>query len=127
MLQERKRAVLFVVLIFLCGALSGAVGVNLWRRVSVSAEPAASTPPTQNRLHAVESFTKRLDLKPEQAQQLTQILDETRSAYRRHELEIESVRRMGNNRIRDILNNEQKAKFDEMIAKRDAMRAKRRH
>ena len=126
MLAERKRAALFVVLIFLCGALSGAVGVNLWRRMSVSADSAASTPPSQNPRSAVESFTKRLNLTPAQAQQLTQILDETRSAYRRHELEIESVRRMGNNRIRDILNNEQKAKFDEMIAKRDAKRAQHR-
>lgn len=131
MLPERKRAALFVVLIFLCGAVGGAVGVNLWQRMSVSAQPSQSVPSPQSgspshTRHAVESFTKRLNLTPEQTQQLTQILDETRSAYRRHELEIESIRRQGNNRIRDILNAEQKARFDQMLTRAEEKRRRNR-
>ncbi|MNC97593.1 hypothetical protein D3C83_152950 [compost metagenome] len=51
-------------------------------------------------------------------QKLTTILDETRSEYREHELQIESIRQHGNARIREILNDPQKVQFDELLARR---------
>jgi uncharacterized membrane protein len=138
MLPERKRATLFLVLIFLCGLLSGAVSVNVWQRLNVAAQsaplsaaqPAApaldqpSSPGTPSRgtLRAVESFTKQLALSPEQAEQLTQILMETRNSYRQHEREIASIRQHGNGRIREILTDSQKVKFDDMLARAEAKR-----
>jgi Spy/CpxP family protein refolding chaperone len=130
MLAVRKRATLFLVLIFLCGLLSGAVGANLWRRMSVSADavPAAptgsvrppSTPPTRKR--AVEWFTEQLHLSSAQAQQLSQILEETRSEYHQQELQIESIRQESNTRIRGILTDEQKTLFDELLRTRSERR-----
>jgi len=129
MLAIRKRATLFLVLIFLCGLLSGAVGVNLWHRMSVSADAvpasaggarAPSTPPTRKR--AVEWFTEQLHLSPEQAQQLSQILEETRGEYHQQELQIESIRQESNTRIRGILTDEQKTRFDELLRTRSERR-----
>ena len=133
MLPERKRASLFLVLIFLCGLVGGAVSVNVWQRLNVAAQstplspsqaatPSADQPPapdtpSRGTLRAVERFTERLHLTPEQAEQLTQILMETRNSYRQHEREIASIRQQGNARIREILNDQQKAEFDEMRAR----------
>jgi len=139
MLPERKRATLFLVLIFLCGLVGGAVSVNVWQRLNVAAQstslpPAQSTAPSvaqpaqppgtpsAGTRRAVESFTKRLELTPEQAEQLTQILMETRSAYRQHEHEIASIRKQGNTRIREILTDTQKVEFDQMLARAEEKR-----
>jgi NADH dehydrogenase/NADH:ubiquinone oxidoreductase subunit G len=138
MLPERKKATLFLVLIFLCGLVGGAVSVNVWQKLNVAAQtvplsaqqstvppldqPPAPGTPSRGTLRAVESFTKRLNLKPDQAEQLTQILMETRNAYRQHEREIASIRQQGNTRIREILSDTQKVEFDQMVARAEEKR-----
>ena len=138
MLPERKKATLFLALIFLCGLVGGAVSANVWQRLNVAAQSARPSPqqstapsldqppapgtPSRGTLRAVESFTKRLNLKPDQAEQLTQILMETRNAYRQHEREIASIREQGNTRIREILTDQQKVEFDQMLARAEEKR-----
>ncbi len=118
MQPERKRATLYLGLIFLCGALAGAVATNLWMSLGPSAPPARADSPRPSRQRAVEWFAQHLDLSPEQAQQLGVILDETRQAYGAHELEIERIRQQGNDRIRAILNDQQKARFEQILIKK---------
>jgi Spy/CpxP family protein refolding chaperone len=126
MLGMRSKATLYLALIFLCGVGSGVVGSRLVSRVNVSADavaPAGTTTSTNNSgsskvRGAVRSFTKHLDLTQEQVQKLTAILEETRSEYKEHELQIESIRQHGNARIREILDPDQKIKFDELLARR---------
>ncbi|MBI4442260.1 MAG: hypothetical protein HY649_02665 [Acidobacteria bacterium] len=129
MKSEKTKAVLYVVLIFLCGFLSGAVATNLWTyRDGLSSRARADSPRasgTRSRERALERFQQRLDLSPEQMTQLHAILDETRQSYRQHELEIKSIRDQGNARIRAILNDEQKARFDQMIAEVEKKRLRR--
>ena len=120
MLGVRSRASLYLVLIFLCGVLSGVVGTSWIQRMSVSADSSATARPQQSRKGAVVWFTEELKLNPEQATQLTRILEETRSAYNEHELEIESIKQHGRARIREILTDEQKPKFDQLLAERAA-------
>ena len=126
MLPERKRAALFVLLIFLCGGLSGAVGVNLWERLNVSAQSSTRNAASSGPKHPVEWFTERLQLTSEQEEKLRQILDATHYAYKLHEQEIESIRNQGNTRIREILNDEQKVKFDHILARAEQKRRERR-
>jgi Spy/CpxP family protein refolding chaperone len=122
----RGRATLYLALIFLCGVGSGVVGTRLINRAKVSADtpapaaaPAATSSSSASRGRgAVRSFTRHLDLTPEQVQKLTAILDETRTEYKEHELQIESIRQHGNARIREILDPEQKLKFDALLARR---------
>lgn len=127
---ERIRASLFVMLIFVCGALAGALGVNLWDRAHVSADsPTASTvmkemPPT-TRKKAVKWFTEELALGPEQSDQLGRILEETRAAYKQHEQEIDEIRHEAHNRIRHILSDQQREKFNQLLAQRKAQREQR--
>ena len=115
----RSRATLYIILIFFCGVLSGAVGTRWAQRLNVSAD--SPTPqPGQVRRHAVAWFTQQLNLTPDQAEKLNKIVEETRAAYKEHELEIESLRQDGNARIRAILTDEQKPKFDHLLAERAA-------
>lgn len=120
----QKRATLFLVLVFLCGALAGAVATNVWFRMGSSISSAQADAPQPVRKRAVETFSKHLMLTPEQTQQLSQILHETSNAYRNHELAIEKIRRQGNARIREILTDEQKVKFDDLLARREKKRKK---
>jgi hypothetical protein len=78
--------------------------------------------PSPNRRRAVEWLTERLNLNPGQAQQLADILGETRTAYHQHELQIEAIRQESNARIRAILSDEQKAVFDTLLKRNDAKR-----
>lgn len=116
MLGVRSRATLYLVLIFLCGAVSGSLGTRWMQRIDVSADSSATTPSTQDRKGAVRWFTKGLDLDPQQLEQLTKILEETRAAYKDHELEIESIKQHARVRIREILTDQQKVTFDQLLA-----------
>ena len=126
MQPERKKATLFVVLIFLCGALTGAVTTNLWVKAQTSVRAARADSPSATRVRSVEWFTQQLNLSPDQARQLTQILDETRTTFREKEGEIESIREQARNRIRAILDEVQRAKYEELRARQDRKRKSHR-
>ena len=120
MLGVRSRATLYLVLIFFCGVLSGAVATRWAERASVSADSSATAKTQPQRKGAVVWFTQQLNLSLPQVEKLTKILEETRTAYKQHELEIESLRQDGNARIRAILTDAQKPKFDQLLAERAA-------
>ena len=127
---ERVRATLFVMLVFVCGALAGALSVNLWDRAHVSADspsPSVVTRdmPSTTRKRAVKWFTEELALGPEQSDQLARILEETRASYKQHEQEIDEIRHEAHNRIRHILNDQQLEKFNALLAQRKAQREQR--
>ena len=97
MFSQRKRAALFLVLVFLCGLLAGAVVTNLWvDRGPGTVRFRMDSPSSSRRQRAVERFARRLNLTSEQATHLNEILDD-----------------------------EQKAEFDEMLSRGD--RRRRRH
>lgn len=130
MANERRRAAIFVALVFLCGALAGAVGVNLWDRVRVSADAPAATVtgeevPSTTRKRALKWFADELQLGPEQTDQLGRILKETRAAYKEHEREIDEIRHEAHNRIRHILSDPQREKFNQLLVQRRAQRGAR--
>ena len=116
MSTDRRRAALYIGLIFLCGAFTGTLFTNLWTHWSTSAKADAPYS-VQN---TVGHFTKQLDLTPDQAKQLNQILDETHTAYEQYEVQQETIREKGRNRIREMLTGEQKPKYEQMLARIDA-------
>ena len=123
---ERSRAPLYILLIFLCGVVSGALASNLWtvRNRPTQVAQADSPPPAVSRTQRlVERFTRELKLTPEQAHRLTVILDETRLRY---QIKEDSTRAEGRNRIRQILSDEQRVKYEEIIAAADERRRLRR-
>ena len=122
---ERSRAPLYILLIFLCGVVSGALSMKLWSgkgRQSQVAQ-ADTTPPISRTQRLVERFTRELSLTPEQVHELTVILDESRLRY---QIKEDSTRAEGRNRVRQILTDEQRAKYEEIIADADERRRLRR-
>ncbi len=120
---ERKRATIYIVLIFLCGGLTGVVATNAWIHWwpwSISAR-ADSPHSTQ---HTVDKFTRELSLTPEQAKLLNNILDETHTKYRQLETEQEEIRMEGRTRIREMLTPEQRPKYEQLLAQIEAKRAR---
>lgn len=122
---EKSRAPLYILLIFLCGVVAGALSMKLWSGKERQTQVAqADTIPTISRTQRLlERFTRELKLTPEQVHQLTVILDETRLRY---QIKEDSTRAEGRNRIRQILTDEQRAKYEEIIAGADERRRLRR-
>jgi hypothetical protein len=122
---ERSRAPLYVLLIFLCGVVSGALATNIWtgkvRQTQVA--QADSRGPFSRTQRLVDRFTSELNLTPEQANQLAGILDEMRLRY---QIKEDSTRAEGRDRIRQILTNEQREKYEAVIAAADQRRRLRR-
>ena len=122
---EKSRAPLYILLIFLCGVVAGALSMKLWSGEGRQTQVAqADTIPTISRTQRLlERFTRELKLTPEQVHQLTVILDETRLRY---QIKEDSTRAEGRNRIRQILTDEQRAKYEAIIADADERRRLRR-
>ena len=121
--RERTRATFFIVLIFLCGALAGTVATSAWKNWTRSAS-AASRPNSTH--HTVEKLTRELSLTPDQTKQLNEILLDTHKAYREHEDQLETVRQQGRDRIRKILTEEQRPKYEQILAKVESARKRGR-
>jgi len=118
MLGVRSRATIYLILIFMCGVLSGALGARWMERLNVSADsPAAAQSPHDSK-GTVRRLINGLDLNSEQMDQLNKILQETRAAFKDHELQIESIKQHARVRIREILSDQQKVMFDQLLAER---------
>jgi len=123
---ERSRAPLYILLIFLCGVVSGALATKLWTgrdRQTQVAQADSPPPPVSRTQRLLERFTRELKLTPEQVQHLTVILDETRLRY---QIKEDSTRAEGRNLIRQILTDAQRAKYEAIIADADERRRIRR-
>ena len=107
---ERVAIVSFV-LVFLCGAALGAVIMSTYGH-RLHAPPQGiehGTPPSAAGLSmSVAEWKKQLDLTPEQTVELTSVLDDFSRYY-------DNVLADGNSRIMQILNPEQKRRFEEML------------
>ena len=122
---EKSRAPVYILLIFLCGVAAGALASNLWTGWARGREAAQadSTPQLSRTQRTVERFTENMSLTPDQARKLSVLLDEMRGQYRDGE---DAIRAEGRDRIREILTDEQRLQYEEMIAAADERRRLRR-
>lgn len=123
-----RRAIGYLVLLFLLGLGLGVLGTlwahksdwfhDRWRHSHFSTQGA------------VDWLNRELTLSPDQQKQLETILDETAAGYRaireRVQPEYEQVRHAGRDKIRAILTEAQRAKFEELVRRIDEKRQKRR-
>ena len=127
--NNRSKARLIVVTVFLIGFGAGVLSLNLYERLNPSSK--------NNGRGGPEVFLKKMSnevyLRPDQEEQIKKILDETREKYRavREEMEpvmkgveprFNAVREESRNRIRALLTPEQLPKYEEMVSKHDRMR-----
>jgi len=94
-----------LVLVFLCGVAAGALAMNLGLHNRLH-QPAFDTP--AGRTLYFERLRKELDLTPAQAEQMQSILNDFWMYYR-------TVLSDSKNRIEQVLNPEQRKKFDRML------------
>jgi hypothetical protein len=97
-----------LLLVFLCGALAGAVAMNLGAHNALHPHPFWDN---SAKTEFLKSVTKQLDLTPDQAAQMASILDDFAKYY-------QTVLSDGKARIFSILNEDQKRKFEKMLKER---------
>ena len=104
----RAAGISTLVLVFLCGAVVGALAFNLGVHKRLHREPFWSA---SGKEAAVQRVKKELDLSAVQVEQLESILDDFAKYYR-------TVLSDGKSRIMQILNDDQKKKFEHMMDER---------
>ncbi len=104
-------AIFSLVLVFLCGAVAGAVVMSYWVHPGLHGNRVGVNGMTMS----TEEWKKKLDLTDDQTRQLTSILDDF-SHY------MDDLLADGNSRIVHILNPEQKLKYEQMIRDHRAAR-----
>lgn len=92
-------------LVFLCGAVAGAVAMNLGAHSILHQRPFWERNPKSDYLKTVQ---KELDLSPRQTEEMESILNDFAKYY-------QTVLSDGKARILNILNDEQKRKFEKML------------
>jgi len=108
----RAAGISTLLLVFLCGGVLGALAFNLGVHKRMHREPFWST---SGKDAAVARVKKELDLTPVQVEQMETILDDFAKYYT-------TVLSDGKSRIMQILDDDQKKKFEKMLAEGSAGR-----
>ncbi len=121
----RRKAAVWVAIVFLLGAaLGGMIGYGYAHRSVAAAN--APLPEPARRAQRVEQMTQELGLTSDQAKQLDAILmqwhADVKTIHEQSDAQIEQLRQKKRNEIRAILTPEQKPKFEEFLTKLDAER-----
>ncbi len=114
------RLLLAVCLLFLAGAMVGALAMRLSQR-SAPNQPAAYYTINGKEV-ALQQLVKDLDLNSAQAQQLETVLDDFVMYVQMLQSQMDEVRANGKARILNILDEKQKAKFEKMLGDLQARR-----
>lgn len=110
---QNPRILSTLVLVFLAGAASGA----LWMRVLHDRRPAAIAASGEHRKGdpVLEKFKTELDLTPAQSDKIALVLDDYSQYYQSLQDQLDDIRATGKTRILQILNPEQRDKFNTMV------------
>jgi Spy/CpxP family protein refolding chaperone len=120
-----RKVYFYFALTFLLGVIIGGCGVFFFTWYS------GPRPLRFDRARIVRRLKRELNLSDSQTQQVTQIIDE--AARKHQELEsqttpqYEAIREEARNKIRQILDPEQRVKFDDMIRRFEQRRRVRPH
>ena len=128
--SAKRRAALWVAIVFVLGAaLGGVFGYFYGHRSTVAAaNPPLSEP--QRRAQRVEQLTQELGLTNDQKRQLDSALSQLHAEYkaihdqsnRQLDSRMDQARQKGRDQIRAILTPEQKPKFEEFLKRLDEER-----
>ena len=117
---QNPRIVLLLSLVFLCGAVSGALVFRL-AYAPTSSPKVGSYWKEGGREISLQRFKKELNLSPEQSAEIESVLDDFVMYYQMLQTQMEDVRGNGKQRIVQALSPEQRLKFERML---DEMQAK---
>ena len=118
-----RKAALWVGLVFLLGAALGGLGGYVFAHQKYTVTNAGPTTDAAKRAQKVQELTRLANLTPEQSQQLDAIIadiqSQMKSIRKTLEPQFDEARQKGRERIRAILNDEQRPKFEQYIRKLD--------
>jgi Spy/CpxP family protein refolding chaperone len=116
--RSQSTALIFALLLFACGVAIGALGHRYYTSSMVMAKSAEDF-----RQHYVSEMQSKLKLTPKQVAQLQVILDETkakaRSVREQYRPAIVSVKEEQVRRVKSILNSDQAAAYDHLVAEHE--------
>ena len=114
--SRNPRIFLVILLVFVCGALTGAVGARYhYRGAALKASAAQRTWKEGGKEISVERFRKELGLTGDQTREVAEVLDDFMKYYQTLQAQMDDVRANGKDRIVNILSPEQKEKFGRMM------------
>ncbi|MBX9600520.1 MAG: hypothetical protein K2X35_05940 [Bryobacteraceae bacterium] len=113
---QNPRVLTTLLLVFASGAIAGALTMRLGLQSKVRVAPAGPAWTEDNKQIFLQKFKSELNLSPEQAGQLTAVLEDYTMYYKSLEDQLADVRASGKTRILEILDAEQKKKFERMLA-----------
>ena len=110
---KNQRVMLTLLLVFLCGFLAG----GLLMRVGIGRYVKKQAPLAQvaSKEFALGRLTKELDLSAEQRKRLELVLDDFVKYVQMLQVQMDEARADGKDRIMQLLNAEQKTKFERML------------
>ena len=120
---QNSRIVLLLSLVFLCGAVSGALVFRL-AFASPSSPKVGPYWEKGGREISLQRFKKELNLTSTQADEIESVLDDFVMYYQMLQSQMEEVRGNGKSRIVQALNPDQRQKFERML---DEMQSKMQH
>ena len=109
-----------LLLVFLAGGAVGALTMQmglherLHRTVSAASVPAPAHKASSNDA-LVQRFKTELNLSGDQTDKIAMVLDDYRQYYQSLEDQLDDVRSTGKNRIMQILDPQQRAKFEKIV------------
>jgi len=127
---SRAAIVLSLALVFVCGAVAGAMGYRLYTVRGVSADARPPRNPEEFRRRMMEDFRRRLTLNDDQLSKLTAIMDDTRRRFTETratiEPEMHKIREEEQQRIMALLSPDQQVIWAQMQKEREARQRKKR-
>lgn len=128
--EVRKKAAIWLVLVFVIGAATGGVfGYSLAHRSYAATRPQVQTD-AERRAKKVAEMTREIGLTPDQAQKaealITQAQTEIHAIHDQSDAQVDAVRMKTRAAMREFLTAEQKPKFEEYVQRLDAERKKQK-
>jgi Spy/CpxP family protein refolding chaperone len=119
---QNPKVISTLVVVFLAGAAVGALGMQLGLHDKLHRTAAAASKPVPLAAKdaVLQRFKTELNLTPAQTQQISSILDDYRHYYQSLQDQLDDVRAMGKTRIVQILDDQQRQKFDKMMSELQA-------
>lgn len=114
---QNPKVISTLVVVFLAGAAVGALAMQLGlhEKLHRTAAAASKPVPLAAKDAVVQRFKTELNLSSVQTQQISSILDEYRHYYQSLQDQLDDVRALGKTRIVQILDDDQRQKFDKMM------------
>jgi len=109
---QNPRILTLLVLVFLTGAMAGAIGMRAGLHEKL--HRSAAYWKGEKAVFSYDQLKKDLNLTPDQAARLKTILDDFVKYHEDLEAQIEDVRATGRNRIVQILTPEQRKRFEQL-------------